>query len=72
MPAQRPLQNPQGYLIFAGKSVLVTGAAKGIGCAVAMRMAREGARVAMLDRDRDALDLAAREVSQGPNHAALR
>ncbi len=58
-------------MIFAGKSVLVTGAAKGIGCAVAMRLAREGARVAMLDRDRDALDLAAREVSQAPNHAAL-
>jgi NAD(P)-dependent dehydrogenase (short-subunit alcohol dehydrogenase family) len=58
-------------VIFAGKSVLVTGAAKGIGCAVAMRMAREGARVAMLDRDRDALALAARAVSQEPNHAAL-
>jgi L-fucose dehydrogenase len=58
-------------LSFAGKTVLVTGAAKGIGRAVAMHMAREGARVAMLDRDRDALELAAREVGQGANDPAF-
>jgi NAD(P)-dependent dehydrogenase (short-subunit alcohol dehydrogenase family) len=40
---------------FAGKTVLVTGAAKGIGQAAARRFAALGARVAMLDRDADAL-----------------
>jgi len=44
---------------FAGKSVLVTGAAKGIGQAAARRFAALGASVALLDRDADALRLAA-------------
>ncbi|WP_439548939.1 1,6-dihydroxycyclohexa-2,4-diene-1-carboxylate dehydrogenase [Falsiroseomonas sp.] len=35
---------------FAGKAALVTGAAQGIGREVALRLAREGARVAMVDR----------------------
>src|ERR671920_824867 len=35
---------------FAGKSAIVTGAAQGIGRDVALRMAREGARVALVDR----------------------
>ena len=58
-------------MIFAGKTVLVTGAAKGIGRAVAMHFARDGARVAMLDRDRDALELAARDVGNSASDAAL-
>jgi NAD(P)-dependent dehydrogenase (short-subunit alcohol dehydrogenase family) len=37
---------------FQGKSALVTGAASGIGRAVAERLIREGARVALCDIDR--------------------
>jgi dihydroxycyclohexadiene carboxylate dehydrogenase len=35
---------------FAAKSALVTGAAQGIGRDVALRLAGEGARVALVDR----------------------
>ncbi len=40
----------------SGKVVLITGAARGIGLATAHLMAAEGWRVALLDRDTDALD----------------
>src|SRR5205085_8152914 len=36
---------------LAGRPVLVTGAASGIGEATAMRLVREGAAVALVDRD---------------------
>jgi NAD(P)-dependent dehydrogenase (short-subunit alcohol dehydrogenase family) len=47
---------------FDGKAVLVTGAAKGIGKAVAALFAQRGARVALLDRDDAALQASAREI----------
>jgi NAD(P)-dependent dehydrogenase (short-subunit alcohol dehydrogenase family) len=40
---------------LAGKNILVTGAASGIGRASAMRFAAEGAQVALLDRNADGL-----------------
>lgn len=40
---------------LAGKVVLITGAAKGIGAAAAEAFAREGARLALVDLDGDAL-----------------
>jgi 3-oxoacyl-[acyl-carrier protein] reductase len=45
-----------------GKSVLVMGASKGIGRAVAAALAREGARVAIASRSRERIDRAAGEL----------
>jgi NAD(P)-dependent dehydrogenase (short-subunit alcohol dehydrogenase family) len=52
---------------FEGRTVFVTGAAKGIGRATAEQFAREGAHVGLVDRDRDALSAVCAELRQhGP------
>ena len=40
---------------FAGKRAIVTGAARGIGLSISRLLAGEGARVALVDLDQDAL-----------------
>src|SRR5688572_21456728 len=47
---------------FAGRVVLITGAAKGIGRAAAERFARDGAHVALIDRDAPALEETVRRL----------
>ncbi|HEY7042015.1 MAG TPA: SDR family NAD(P)-dependent oxidoreductase [Methylomirabilota bacterium] len=47
------------------KTALVTGAARGIGLAIATRLAGDDLRVALLDRDGDAAEAAARSVGRG-------
>ena len=58
-------------MTFDGKTAIVTGAARGIGLATALHLVREGARVAMIDRDGAAVDAAAAEVSQARAGSAL-
>ena len=47
---------------FAGKRAVVTGAGSGIGRATATRLAREGARVALIARGRERLEAIAAEI----------
>ena len=60
---------------LAGRTAIVTGSSRGIGRAIAIRLAQEGARVVLCARDRDALlEVAAgieREGGRPPVVAAL-
>lgn len=47
---------------LAGKTAIVTGGSRGIGKAIALELAREGVRVAIVARDAAALDAAAAEI----------
>jgi NAD(P)-dependent dehydrogenase (short-subunit alcohol dehydrogenase family) len=49
-----------------GRTALVTGASKGIGAAIARRVASEGLRVAIAGRDRSSLEVLAAELSAVP------
>ncbi len=54
---------------FDGRAAIVTGAGGGIGGAISRRLAREGAKVAVLDRDGEAAEATA-AVIRGAGHGA--
>lgn len=56
---------------FAGKAAVITGAAQGIGRAVALRLAREGGKVALIDRAELVHEVAAEIAAAGGEAAAL-
>jgi 3-oxoacyl-[acyl-carrier protein] reductase len=52
-------------MALAGRTALITGAARGIGLAIATRLAKDGGRVALLDLDKAGVEAAARGVGGG-------
>jgi NAD(P)-dependent dehydrogenase (short-subunit alcohol dehydrogenase family) len=56
---------------LAGRRILITGAASGIGRATAALFRREGAAVAMLDRDAELLEAACQEIGRGEGPAVV-
>jgi 3-oxoacyl-[acyl-carrier protein] reductase len=59
-------------MLLEGKTALVTGAARGIGKAIALTLAREGADVAVTDVNREGIREVADEISRtGRNSAAI-
>lgn len=55
---------------FEGKTAYVTGGGSGIGRATALRLAAEGARVAIVDLRKDAAEAVAREIEAAGGKAA--
>jgi len=56
---------------FAGKTAIVTGAASGIGRAVATKLAREGARVMLGDRNESGVAEAAQQLGENAMYMAF-
>jgi 3-oxoacyl-[acyl-carrier protein] reductase len=57
---------------LAGRTIIVTGAARGIGLAIAQRLLADGARVMLTDLDRQALDVAAKQLADGDGSGNVR
>jgi NAD(P)-dependent dehydrogenase (short-subunit alcohol dehydrogenase family) len=55
---------------LAGKTAIVTGASRGIGRAIALRLSADGARVILAARDQTALDQAIAEIEAAGGSAA--
>ena len=58
-PTARPGEN------FAGKTIIVTGGSRGIGRAIALRLAREGGKLVLAARDQEALAKVVAEIESG-------
>jgi len=67
-PGAPPLKNQKFENLLEDKTILVTGAAHGIGAAIARRIASEGGKVLLLDRPQEvaALEAVAREIHGMP------
>ena len=53
------------------RTAIVTGASRGIGRAVALRLAKDGVRIILSARDQDALDLVVRDIRKSGGEASF-
>jgi NAD(P)-dependent dehydrogenase (short-subunit alcohol dehydrogenase family) len=71
MPAQSHVQAGENETMeFDDRVAVVTGSARGIGKAIAQKLFNEGAKVAVVDLNRDAVDETCREISGGSEPGA--
>ena len=56
---------------FLNQSAIVTGASSGIGRATALRLAREGARVALIDKDENGAQETSAAIAEGGGQALV-
>ena len=61
-----------GLRDYRGITALVTGASSGIGRALSLRLAREGARVALVARRTDELEAVASEIGSESESLVIR
>ena len=54
-----------------GRNALITGASKGLGRAMALALAKNGARLALVARDREKLESVAREIGEAGGQADI-
>jgi NAD(P)-dependent dehydrogenase (short-subunit alcohol dehydrogenase family) len=54
-----------------GKTAVITGASRGLGKAMALALAAEGARIALVARDRERLDAVAAEIGAANGQATV-
>ena len=71
MQLHTPLPNLTGMERFDGQVVVVTGASSGVGRTVARAFGAEGARVALVARNPEALEHAAEEIRHSGGEAAV-
>jgi 3-oxoacyl-[acyl-carrier protein] reductase len=57
--------------VLSNKVAVVTGSSRGIGKAIALKLARDGARMVLTARDRNALEEVAREIEASGGSAAV-
>jgi len=54
-----------------GKTAVITGASRGLGKAMSLALAAEGARIALVARDRERLDAVAAEIGAANGQATV-
>lgn len=69
IPSGEPAADPARQARLADRVAVITGAASGIGKAIALTFAREGARIAIADLNQSAAEAAAREIDTSGKRA---